>query len=324
MMRSQRLQTPYSSPYERGQQRATAVMKARLEGLSNSSTAHHLQGHLGASTGTSPSHPLQKLERLEEDLGNGAAYTGPHRWLIPYADLLTLLLGVFLALLALAARDNTWLNQLNQELQAHLTQSQAVVAAQAKQLETYKALEKTVHQMALNAHNPQAIAIHQTQEGILIRLADSLLFDSGSAHLSTQAKQALAPLAQGLKNHAHPIRIEGHTDNTPIATAQYPSNWALSTGRATALVAELIEHHQMNPQQLSAVGYAEFRPIASNSSAQGRQKNRRVDIIVLDSSKAESDLSDSPPRVSSPTSPIVTPLDLNVEEASPDAHPSLQ
>jgi chemotaxis protein MotB len=93
------------------------------------------------------------------------------------------------------------------------------------------------------------------------------------------------------------IRIEGHTDNVPINTPRFPSNWELSVARATSVVQYLISRHNFPPERLSATGYGEYRPKASNATAEGRQKNRRVDFVILSSlyEKAE------PPKASSRT-----------------------
>jgi len=81
-----------------------------------------------------------------------------------------------------------------------------------------------------------------------------------------------------IPNH---VRVEGHTDNLPINTPKFPSNWELSTARATNCLRYLVERHRFPPEKISALGYAEYRPIATNTTADGRNKNRRVDIIVL-------------------------------------------
>jgi chemotaxis protein MotB len=93
--------------------------------------------------------------------------------------------------------------------------------------------------------------------------------------------QLVTQLSQAMGARPVPIRIEGHTDNTPIATSQYPSNWELSTARATHIVRYLVESGRWSPEKISAVGYGEFRPLVQNSSIEGKRKNRRVDIVIL-------------------------------------------
>jgi chemotaxis protein MotB len=120
------------------------------------------------------------------------------------------------------------------------------------------------------------------RRGLVVRvLTDNLLFDSGSATLQPGADQLLTEVAQLLNlDPSHPITVEGHTDNQPIATAQFPSNWELSTSRATNVVRFLISRG-VNRYRLGAVGYADLHPIASNATAGGRAQNRRVEIVLM-------------------------------------------
>lgn len=117
--------------------------------------------------------------------------------------------------------------------------------------------------------------------GLVIRMKDSVLFDSGQAELKPAAKTVLDKLAETVKGLPNQIRIEGHTDDRPIHTPQYPSNWELSTARATNVIRYLIERCGLSPKRLSAAGYGEYRPVADNSSEAGRARNRRVDIVLL-------------------------------------------
>ena len=117
--------------------------------------------------------------------------------------------------------------------------------------------------------------------GLIVRMKDSVLFDSGQAELKPAAMAVLDKLAETVKGLPNQIRIEGHTDDRPIHTALYPSNWELSTARATNVIRYLIERCGMSPKRLSAAGYGEYRPVADNSTETGRARNRRVDIVLL-------------------------------------------
>ncbi len=123
--------------------------------------------------------------------------------------------------------------------------------------------------------------------GLVISL-DGTFFDSGSDLLRPEGRELLDALAEDLTSMSNLIRIEGHTDNVPIKTVRFPSNWELSTARATSIVAYLIEKFGFNPAKLSGSGFAENYPIASNDTPEGRARNRRVDIIVLDSNYGRS------------------------------------
>ncbi|MFZ1916441.1 MAG: OmpA family protein [Terriglobales bacterium] len=106
-------------------------------------------------------------------------------------------------------------------------------------------------------------------------------FESGSAEMKSASQPAFDRIANLLRQRNCRVRIEGHTDNIPIHNAQFSSNWELSTSRATEIVRLLIVREGYNPNRLGASGYAEFHPVASNATAEGRGLNRRVDIVVL-------------------------------------------
>jgi chemotaxis protein MotB len=117
--------------------------------------------------------------------------------------------------------------------------------------------------------------------GLIVSLGENGLFDSGSDQIKTEGKVLLDTLAMSLAPLGNQIRIEGHTDNVPIHNSRFSSNWELSTARATAVISHLVADLGMHPELISAAGYAEFRPCASNDTAEGKARNRRVDIIIL-------------------------------------------
>jgi chemotaxis protein MotB len=107
-----------------------------------------------------------------------------------------------------------------------------------------------------------------------------VFFESGSAGIKASSQPAFARLAAVLRQTASDIRIEGHTDNVPIHNSRFASNWDLSTARATTTVRLLIQNYDFRPERLAASGYAEYRRIATNNSAEGRATNRRVDVVI--------------------------------------------
>jgi chemotaxis protein MotB len=125
------------------------------------------------------------------------------------------------------------------------------------------------------------VAMHRVPEGLVISLREFGFFDSGSAAMKATGMTALDRIASLLAIRICHLRIEGHTDNIPIHTIHMASNWELSTARSTELVRILILHYRFEPNRLAAAGYAEYHPIASNDTAQGRALNRRVDLVVL-------------------------------------------
>ena len=257
---------------------------------------------------------MQKLESMEH-ASEGSSHQGHNRWMVPYADLLTLLLGLFLVLFAASQKPEIAQAGLEHAKNAPpAIQNQTTTPAgtlpqtqqqaqqpkeQARDLALAKRLKQTI-----GAKLPmQGIEIRQQERGVVISLKDSILFTAGNAELSPAAQHTLNGLIQqlhiALGGQSRPIRVEGHTDNSPIATSKYPSNWELSTARATTIVRFLVASHQFQPQMLSAAGYGEFKPVKDNSSIEGKQKNRRVDIVVLKPDLAQQE----PPALNDPTAP---------------------
>lgn len=237
-----------------------------------------------------PSQALfQKLETLEKEL-DSTTHTGHNRWMVPYADLLTLLLGLFLVLFSTSKME---LQKLDTAAKAAKSTAAATALKsdpkQSKQ--TAKAEQAALSAQLQKQFKMSGVEIREQERGVVISLKDSILFSAGSADLSPAAQKTLKQLSiqlqQALHGEARPIRVEGHTDNTPIRTARYPSNWELSTARATNIVRYLIDGKQFPADKLSAAGYGEFRPVAQNSSIEGKQKNRRVDIVVLNANMAQ-------------------------------------
>ena len=161
-------------------------------------------------------------------------------------------------------------------------------------------LEQALHnEIALHQ-----VSLHRETDGLVVSLREFGFFDSGSATLKHEALPALDRIASILAIRTCKLRIEGHTDNVPIHTVQMPSNWELSTNRATELVRVLIIGHRFAPERLSAAGYAEYHPIASNLTAQGRAQNRRVDVVILTSEAVKLSSLPSPDSDAKPSSSL--------------------
>ncbi len=249
---------------------------------------------------------MQKLEMIERET-SGHTHTGHARWMIPYADLLTLLLGFFVVLFAMAKTELKGISEVRLQNPLHPVPASAPVHNGIKDSRQLSITTTGAHQESkAMQHNEDArlqkelqgllspgIAISRQERGVVISLKDSILFTPGSADLTPAARKTIDQLADrlatGMQGDPRPIRVEGHTDNTPIHTSKYPSNWELSTARATTIVKYLVDRHHFAPPQLSAAGYGEFKPIAENSSIEGKQKNRRVDIVVLNRTAAQSE-----------------------------------
>lgn len=133
------------------------------------------------------------------------------------------------------------------------------------------------------------VSIDMLERGLVITFVSEVLFDSGKAELRTESHQKLEKIAGVLQTTVRDLNvgIEGHTDNVPIQRSGWKSNWELSSARALSVLHFLISQQGVSPERLSATGYGEYRPVATNNTPEGRQKNRRVEIVILPSTIKE-------------------------------------
>jgi chemotaxis protein MotB len=239
--------------------------------------------------------------------------SGNHeRWLVSYADFVTMIFALFVVLFSSARRDIVRQTDMATAIATAFTQlglfaphsatppmtaqtsasaqSVAVVSSNgsdfvgtAQQRTDLLNLKKRLEVELAPEIAKQTVALRLSKDGLVISLLEAGFFDSGSAMYKPSSEPIIARIAERLKELPNELRIEGHTDEVPIHSAQFASNWELSTARATNIARLLIETYQFDPQKLSAAGYAQYRPFTSNSSEEGRAHNRRVDIVVLPS-----------------------------------------
>jgi chemotaxis protein MotB len=212
------------------------------------------------------------------------------RWLLTYADLITLLLGLFVILYAMSKIDTEKYSQVVAALGGVFGSPEAT-SVKLSVVDVVKTLPEFYRERArieaeirkgLNLGSKSLpISITQDERGVTIHLQEQLLFGSGSADLKESSLSVLDQLAEVLKKMTNDVRVEGHTDNVPITTAAFPSNWHLSVGRALNVGYYLIEKHHMNAEKVSVVGYSEYRPLMPNTSEDNRSRNRRVDIVIV-------------------------------------------
>ncbi|MBW4043847.1 MAG: OmpA family protein [Acidobacteria bacterium] len=239
-----------------------------------------------------------------------AAHANHERWLVSYADFITLLFAFFVVLYSTAKADQHKQAQVSQAINSAfqalgLFQSdskdlaKAALAASADQAVTpmnivmgedpmspaiqkdLARIKKNLEGMLSNQIAQHTVSLKLGRDGLVISLREAGFYDSGSATPHPGSIKTLDKIADALYRTPYQIRIEGHTDNIPIHTDQFDSNWELSTARATRMTRIFIADHAFDPARLSASGYAEYHPVASNATQEGRAKNRRVDIIVL-------------------------------------------
>lgn len=227
------------------------------------------------------------------------------RWLLTYSDLITLLMIFFIVMYSMSNLDKQKYQQIASGLNKAMggggkniigvdkgvavdqdwqpTNTEVVQAEEKNKLEEVK---KQVDQYLQQNGLSQSVDTKVEERGLVLSFKDSLFFDSGQSDIKTDEVRKLVDIGKILNMKAvsdNYIRVEGHTDNVPISTYQYKSNWDLSVIRASNVAQLLIAQSGIVPQRVSALGYGEFRPIADNNTVAGKAKNRRVDIIIMSS-----------------------------------------
>ncbi len=216
------------------------------------------------------------------------------RWLVSYADFITLLFAFFVTMYALSSVNESKYKVLSNSLTTAFSPSRnssdkiniglklsdelkGVSTSIVKNSDTYK----DVNYVLRDFEDGGAAIIVPERRGVVIRLADRAIFYQGKDKLLPEAGSILDQVAQTLKNNKNLIRVEGHTDDVPTSTSEFPSNWELSSSRAVNVLRYLVDKHGIKPGRLSALGFGGYRPVADNGTSKGRAKNRRIDIVIL-------------------------------------------
>ncbi|MFH7818100.1 OmpA family protein [Neobacillus thermocopriae] len=219
-------------------------------------------------------------------------------WLIPYADILTLLLALFIVLFASSIIDAEKFRSIMESFKSELTgtkinttsltvqppsdkkqvdeESEEARKEQAELDELLSKLEKFVTDNHLQA----VITLQDSKRGVEIALKEVILFDQGKADLKESSYPTLDVLVNLAKTVSNPISIEGHTDNVPIKNSKYPSNWELSSARAVSVL-HYFASKGIAQDRMQFVGYGEFKPLYPNDTEEHKQSNRRVNIVIL-------------------------------------------
>ena len=209
------------------------------------------------------------------------------RWLVSYADFITLLFAFFVVMYSSSTVNQEKLQQFAHSFQytlanpAGLRAGGSSPAAQGQPATPLAVMADQLEADLLPEIDSGQIEIRLEERGIVLSLRESGFFPAGGAALQAESRPVLARIAAALGRIPGDIRLEGHTDETPIRTARFPSNWHLSTARALAVLKMLSHDFGIPPGRLGAVGYADKRPLAPNDSPQNRAINRRVDIVIL-------------------------------------------
>lgn len=246
------------------------------------------------------------MRRRERDAA-GFKAAGAPGWMVTYGDLITQVLCFFILLYSFSVLDEDRFHRSvlsvreafgvlkggervtgsdpmslaleplpNEQVEDSLA---AVRMRDLRQLESLKArIEAAVARRGLQ----DGLHLIIEERGLVMRFSDSALFDLGRADLRPEALPYLEEIGRELAWAPNHVRVEGHTDSLPIAPGYiFPTNWELSGARAAVVLRYLADHHPLSPDRLSLAGYGEHRPVAANDSEQGRQQNRRVDVVAL-------------------------------------------
>jgi len=228
------------------------------------------------------------------------AHENEERWLLTYADMITLLMALFIVMYAISNTDIRKLTVLAQSLSAAfnadvMTGQQAIsinsgqdTAVQQEQSASgtspvqsdLKAIKAALEDYAIGQGLGGEVEVGMAPQGIVIRLNDALLFSSGRAHLDDHAVKVIGKVVNIIGPLPNPIRIEGNTDDQAPDGVLYTSNWDLSTDRALVVLKTMVDQG-MNPSRLTAQGNSQYQPLTPNVDDAARVKNRRVDIVVL-------------------------------------------
>jgi chemotaxis protein MotB len=230
---------------------------------------------------------MSKRKHIKSEEENGES------WLLPYSDLMTLLLAIFIVLFAVSQIDVQKAQSMSEEFrqsmmtQGHIQQlneeriKELILDEASTELYRLEELKARLDAKLEEENLSDFVSTYIDKRGLVISLSNAILFDSGSAVIKREYEKAMLGIAGIINTIDNYIRIEGHTDDVPMNSDIYPSNWELSSARAISVVRLFINKTGALPDKFLAVGYGEYRPIADNATGKGRAKNRRIDIIVL-------------------------------------------
>ena len=239
--------------------------------------------------------------------GSGHRPPSQERWLVSYADFITLLFAFFATMYAISSVDAQKLSKVSHALQVAFddtSRGRSIASGVGMMPERGSRLVPGLDggsdvrdivsrelEAELAAHRLDIVADHR---GLVLSIPEAGLFPIGTDEISPAAQALIARVADTVAKLPNAVRVEGHTDDLPIHTARFRSNWDLSTARASRVIEFMIERGGIDGRRLSAAGYAEFRPRVLNDSAETRKQNRRVDVLILNDAAA---LNDEPPLV---------------------------
>ncbi len=280
---------------------------------------------------------MARRRKVEEHINH-------ERWLVSYADFITLLFAFFVVMYSISSVNEGKYRVLSDTLEATFTapkrsidpiQIGEVSRGQGEKVPDYLSAstpDSVIELTEINIYTPpppseesiqtineiskklnsalkemienEDIIIKQGDDWLELEMKSNVLFYSGEARLEKKAIPIIGKVADILRASSNLIQVEGFTDNNPINTARFPSNWELSAARAASVV-HLLDRYGLNPARMSAIGFGQFKPIADNNTEEGRQKNRRVVLVVLSSDKSSRSIKTVAPQSQTTLTPVI-------------------
>jgi len=236
--------------------------------------------------------------------GHAEAHDNAERWLLTYADMITLLVAFFVMMYSMSVLNLAKFHQVAISIKSGFGGTVSGAGHSVLEQSGGEGRKPTILP-EMNPAQPAAIAkqirhyirerklekdlrVKVTERGVVVTIVtDDMLFPKGEADVTPGTARLLDKVSSIIAKTSNLIRVEGHTDDLPINTTRFPSNWELSTSRATTVVRYLIEHDRIDPARISAAGYADSRPLVPNDSEANRRFNRRVDIVIVQGNVSE-------------------------------------
>jgi chemotaxis protein MotB len=217
------------------------------------------------------------------------------RWMVSYADFMTLLFALFVVLYSSSQVDRARMVKLSNAITAGFSALGAgnsgggavllvpgtTIPPQPPEKLPENSIRSRLEQGLAEEIQRRTVSVREIPDGIVLSLREIGFFQSGSATLQADSLETFDRIGSVITSFPCDLRVEGHTDDVPIHNSQFQSNWELSTARASEIIRILLTREHIEPQRLSAAGYAEYHPVADNATEEGRRLNRRVDIVIV-------------------------------------------
>lgn len=224
----------------------------------------------------------RRKRNIEDDINSDG-------WLATYSDTITLLLTFFILLYSISAVDSQKLSELSQAMQNALqgnievSELENITDLKVQTGNTdYENLVEKLNKVIESNGLTEVIKIREEDRGVVLQLDETILFDSGKADLKVNSKDVLETITTIINNTDNDVLVEGNTDNVPMNTEKYGSNWELSTARAVSVVRHFVEVQNIDPTRFAVKGYAEYKPLVANTTEENKSINRRVDILIVE------------------------------------------